>query len=114
MMKNILGCFVLAAAPAFAGSGYIDGHTLNNRLKDYDVPNKTAAQAVTGGNAQGYITGVADALDGVLFCIPNDVKVGQLIAMTERYLRDNPDKWNRNADTLIVESLRPSFPCAKK
>jgi hypothetical protein len=65
------------------------------------------------GSLIGYIVGVVDTSDNVLFCTPDNVKIGQLIDIVKKYLRDNPEKRHRPASDLVIDSLSSVFPCKR-
>lgn len=64
-------------------------------------------------NAVGYITGVADVLDGVSVCAPTNVTAGQLSDMVKKYLESYPQVRNFTADILIQRVLSTAWPCKK-
>lgn len=64
-------------------------------------------------NLIGYVAGVSDTLDGKQICVPDNVTMKQAIGIVEKYMRDNPDKWNLPASILVENSLRQVFPCAR-
>ena len=65
-------------------------------------------------NAIGYVTGVADTLQGAVVCAPQTVNAGQLVDMTKLYLEKSPAQRHRPADMLIHDMLTAMWPCAKK
>lgn len=44
-----------------------------------------------------------------LINLPKDVTNAQAYAIVNKYLAANPEKWNQNADTLIVDALSGAF-----
>jgi len=62
----------------------------------------------------GVINGIRVSVDGVLFCIPNEVDNNQLGAIARKYIKNNPEKWNEGAWSLIFTPLKKAFPCKKK
>lgn len=62
--------------------------------------------------ALGYVTGVADALMGVLVCPSANVTAGQLHDMTKQYLEQYPANRHNSADRIISYVLRSAWPCA--
>lgn len=60
----------------------------------------------------GYVAGVADSSVAVqILCIPNGTTIGQLMAMTSKYARENPDKWLETANNTVFAALHPTFKC---
>jgi hypothetical protein len=66
------------------------------------------------GRFVGYVVGISDAYGGVLFCIPEGVKVGQLASIVTTYLKNHPEKWNQSASELVIDALATAFPCKEK
>lgn len=119
LRKTLLKAAVVVTMsfPMLAHSEFYDGY----RLKEWsDADDRTESGNVQATDYQqtarlgGYIVGVYDTLDGVMFCAPNGVKVGQLIGMVKQYIRANPSKWNKPASSLVVDALAKDFPCKKK
>lgn len=102
-MKKLLLALAVACSPAHAD--FINGNVLLN-----DINGDTWSAK---GFANGYISGVANALDDVLFCLPNGVTVGQLVDVTSRYLRNNPAQRHKGASLLIVNALVQVWPCKR-
>ena len=62
----------------------------------------------------GYILGVADtATTGRLICPPYGTSAGQLVAIVAKYVTDNPDKWGKSGDWIVINALAPVFPCLR-
>ena len=59
------------------------------------------------------IMGVADAFDGAAWCSRPEVKVGQLMEVVSKYLRDTPEKLDEDASVLILDALWKAFPCKR-
>lgn len=60
--------------------------------------------------AKGYIMGVFDAYDGVLFRSPSKITVGQVKDIGKKYLKDNPKTRHEPAYALLVRAFREAFP----
>lgn len=104
-------CFIFLAFASFVGSvsaGFMTG----NKLKSYMDDSEKGA-FFNGGVYRGYIIGVHDAFDSVLFCTPKDATQGQVTAVVSKYLNANPETWNKPADEIIVSALLIAFPCKK-
>lgn len=92
-----------------AQAAFFSGNDLLNRLNQ-ETSNPNAYIL-----AQGYIVGVVDAYDDVLFCIPKEVRVGQLVDMTKNNLRNRPDaRHSTVASAYVVTALSAAFPCPKQ
>ena len=98
---------IILSAVLFAGAAqaqFISGNTLYDRMNG------------SHGNtmwAIGYVTGVADAYNGEMFCIPKSATVGQIKDIAERFLIDRPQDRHLPADILIMLALVDLFPCKK-
>ncbi|WP_420920896.1 Rap1a/Tai family immunity protein [Aeromonas veronii] len=86
--------------------------TSGNDLKSYMDENEKGGTFL-GGVYSGYVIGVHDAFDSVLFCTPENVTAGQVTAVISKYMKANPELWNQPADAIIVEALKKAFPCKK-
>jgi len=62
----------------------------------------------------GFISGVADAGDGGLFCIPPTVSAEQLSDTVIKYYSADPNKKYESAYRLVKSALVRAFPCDKK
>lgn len=92
-----------------SNAGFISG---NDLYKDLDRDIKGGA-GYAEGHSSGYITGVADAFDGVIFCLPGNVTIRQVKHVVYNYMRDNPADWNKAGDLNIVNALKQTWPCKK-
>jgi len=110
-----------------------DGNDLLDACRDADKsPDemKTQDQLRRSMMCLGYITGVADGIKvatqvneqinekprnlgdwGGLFCAPDEVKVGQVLRVVVKYLRDHPGELHNPSADLIVAALNAAFPC---
>ncbi|MFM5007340.1 MULTISPECIES: Rap1a/Tai family immunity protein [Aeromonas] len=86
--------------------------TSGNDLKSY-MDEDDNGGSFLGGVYSGYVIGVHDAFDDVLFCTPENVTKGQVKAVISKYLKANPEQWNKSADSIVIEALRGAFPCKK-
>ena len=108
---------VAAVLPCVSHANFWDGYKLKE-WADADARTERAQSSPTDyqGAAYlvGFVTGISDAWNGILICLPSGVKAGQLTAMVKKYLFANPEKWNQAASLLVMEALVPTFPCKKK
>ncbi|VTU28479.1 Rap1a/Tai family immunity protein [Variovorax sp. PBL-E5] len=65
------------------------------------------------GAAIGYIVGVSDFGDGVLFCMPSGATVGQVKQVVYNYMQKHPEAWDKSADFSIAAALQATWKCAK-
>jgi len=62
--------------------------------------------------AQGYVSGVADATQGRLWCDKTEVKTHEIDSMVFSDLKDLPEKsLSQSASGEIIKSLARRFPC---
>lgn len=97
--------FVNAASPQIANArSYESGDTLLSLCEEpQDSP--------LYGFCTGYIVGAADALDEGLFCPPEEHAKQQIVDVTVRWLRDNPEDRPGTAHSLVARALAEKFPC---
>ena len=104
---------LLVAVSAQAQAKFVDGTELARRAAVFERYNQQSS--VTDGidvaNYMGYTMGVADAVSGSLICPPGSTSAQQIGAIVAKYLRNNPEKWHQGRSTLVVDALRPVFPC---
>lgn len=62
----------------------------------------------------GFVYGVAQAYNGSLICVPEGTKAGHVVSIVTKFLEDNPEKWNKAANDIVLEALSSTFPCKKK
>ena len=108
--------FAALAVPSISRAQFWDGYTLKERADAHDrtdIGNVQPTDYEKVGSLIGFVVGVHDAVDGILVCTPNQVKVGQIVGMVKKYVRENPDKWNRAASSLVISALSSAFPCKK-
>lgn len=89
-------------------AGFTDGNELYQWLLEDEKQNGSPFQS---GLFKGYIGGVVDLGDGILFCTTKGVTRGQFTAVAAKHLKNNPEKWNKAADTIVVDALKEAFPC---
>ena len=71
--------------------------------------------AADASQFMGYVIGIVDAsiLLGAL-CPPQNATKGQLMAIVSKYIKNNPEKWNKAGADLVLDALTPVFPCKVK
>ena len=63
--------------------------------------------------ALGYVTGVADALNGSSVCPPPNVTAGQMNDMVLKYLENFPQTRSFSGDVIVQRVLVTVWPCKK-
>lgn len=102
--------------PLIVLASFFTGANLNEWGHAHDriaAKRDTAGDFTNSAMLSGYVIGVADLGDKILFCTPSNSTVGQLVAVTLKYLREHPEKWSLPADEVVTQALRNSFPCKK-
>lgn len=101
-MKKLLTTLLLV--PTMAHAGFLTG----NKLYEGMISEQTVERLY----ALGYITGVHDALEQTNHCSPSNATAGQVRDVVRRYLDQNPEFRNFDADILIRIALSKAWPCA--
>ena len=109
-MKQILLTLFLSITPITVFAGFTDGNELHEWLLEDEKENGSSFQA---GLFKGYVGGVVDLGDGILFCTTTGVTRGQFSAVVAKYLKNNPEKWNKSADVIVTDAMKAAFPCKK-
>lgn len=123
-MKQIFAVLVFAAslASGVANAKFFSGQELKDLTREIDKADRGApigddttmvARVSAIGSYMGFVAGVSDALDGLAFCIPAGVTLGQAGAVVNKYLKEHPEEWNESGTTLVARALRQAFPCKK-
>lgn len=104
---SLLLCFALMLASPVVHAGYVNGETLKGWLEE---TNKEAG-TFHSGSGFGYVAGVVDSLDGVIFCIPGDVKLGTLRSTVLTYIYANSGNLKTSAEGFVARALKNRWPC---
>ena len=109
---SALAIMAALAAPSISQAEFWDGYKLKE-LADADdrtdIGNVQPGDYQKVGSLNGFVVGVHDAVEGILVCVPNQAKVGQIVGIVKKYVRENPDKWNRAASSLVINALSSAF-----
>jgi hypothetical protein len=63
------------------------------------------------GYAKGFVRATSEALGAGAICLPDDATSVQAEAIVLKYLRGNPELWQKNAVDLVAAALKTTFPC---
>lgn len=102
-MKKILAGLLFV--PVIAHASFYTGNDLFSKMNGDSYDKFVAA---------GYVMGVYDSLNKILFCAPANVTLGQVTDMVKQYLEVNPSRRHFSADSLMSDALRQVWPCPKK
>ncbi len=94
-------------------AGGISGNVLLKGMKEYkrETAGNKDANHYESIFFQSYAIGVMDGLHGNKICPPKNTNLGQLLAMSVKYIVNNPEQWHKSAFFLISEPLIKTFPC---
>ena len=110
-MKQLITLFImLCTFSSNSWAGFISGNHLHGWLLEKE---NSIGSKFNSGLFSGYVSGVVDMGDGILFCTASGVTVGQYGAVVAKYINNNPEKWNISAHLLVVSALEEAFPCKK-
>jgi hypothetical protein len=104
-MKKLVTASCLAALTLSAQAEFVDGNKL---LSDMNGTHGLQMSAL------GYVMGVADALAGVIVCLPTNVVAGQINDMVKNYLTNVPRERSLSADIVVTKVLKDTWPCAAR
>ena len=104
-MKRLITLLALVCGSAQAQ--FYTGNELWTKLTS------TSDTYVDQSIALGFIGGVADSFNGMLFCIPGRVTVGQARDITIQHLSANPQTRHKSAYVLVSQALMAAWPCKK-
>ena len=107
-MKKVVFILALMLPINAAVAGFTDGNQLYQWMLEDEKENGSMFQS---GLFKGYIAGVVDLGDDFLFCTTVGVTRGQYTAVVAKYIKNNPEEWNKAADTIVVDALKEAFPC---
>lgn len=93
---------LLAAATTSASAQYFNGNQLLAHL------NGTPSERMM---AIGYVGGVHDSLDGIVFCSPGSATLGQVRDVVMQQLQAVPETRHRPANLLMASILGGTWPC---
>ena len=108
-MTSVMLVALLASAQANAN--FFNGTHLNEWIQDMEKPDGGRFNA---GLLSGYVAGIVDLGEGALFCLPPGATSGQYRAVVVKYVKNNPEQWDRPASALVVEALQKACPCPQK
>lgn len=79
----------------------------------FSINSPIAGDEYQSGILFGYVVGVHDALNGVLFCTPRDISIGEMADVVKNYLKNNPRELNKNASEIVRIAFTKTYPCKK-
>jgi hypothetical protein len=113
-MKVLIAGLALALSAHASGA---DGNYIAKLASAHDRVTQgrgSMADALDAGRLDGFVIAVADqsSLMG-LICTPDQVTYEQLVAVTKKALREQPDRWHWDGHLVVQLALADAFPCKK-
>jgi hypothetical protein len=112
MLKLVV--FLVACSGAVAQNSSVNFADSGNaflRVCDASQP-----PAFIDGACRGYVQGVIEGADIAakqpVFCPGPDVTLGQRYRIVVKFLRDHPEKTDRQTRYLVVDAMTAAFPCS--
>ena len=81
------------------------------RLRQDNFAMRSTDDAWYIASFQGFIDGVMSQTFKKAWCINDRTSTDQFYAVVSKYLRDNPEKWNKQSADLVLISIGKAFPC---
>lgn len=112
MKKVLIVAMLLCASDLYAGF-----YPKNMFMEDFEKHKKcelSESNCDWSANFrfQLYITGITDALiDAKIICPGANVTGRQIVAVTTKYIENNPEKWSQSTSYLVELPLLNTFPC---
>lgn len=104
---------LLTSTILFCSNSHAD-FTTGNELQQWLSASESADESrYDTGLFRGYVSGVVDTGNDVLFCTTQGVNRGQYTAVVAKYIKNNPEKWNIGASSLVIDAMKQAFPCKK-
>jgi hypothetical protein len=114
IMGIIVFSFLLSVQQSMAGLSGMDLKKKADALERVNTGKFTDSDGVEAGFFIGFVYGVAQAYNGALICIPEATQAEQVVAIVAKFIKNNPEKWNKAANYIVLEALSPTFQCNKK
>ena len=113
MKTRLLTIFVLMQSPMAEAAFFMDATALQGLLVDFEAYQEKREIRYMAKASQfiGYVTGVADALDGRQFCLPGGVDGEQTSLWVAEHLRLHARTLPRHATDAVTDALKEKYPC---
>lgn len=96
--------------PSVKAGSFYTGNKLYEWLKGW----RENSTGVGEGIGFGYVIGIVDSFNNLLFKIPDNATAGQLTDIVYIYLDRNPSIRNKGSNELVVDALIEAYPMPKK
>lgn len=115
MIKQLTFFLALSvASPSFAQPDISDGEYFLTLMDSYQAAlssQATDSDRINGALYMGYIAGIANALTGKDFCVPEGVTLGSMAKLTSKYVSDHPSIVGRHGGFIVIQALKQKYPC---
>jgi hypothetical protein len=101
---------LIAIAALVCGTAHAEYFTGN----DIQRWSEETTNNISWGMMYGYIAGVADTGQAAVFCIPQNVRLQQIVDLVKNHVAGNPATRHLSADNIIIYVLKQTWPCAEK
>jgi hypothetical protein len=112
-MKRLIVALLLALfiSTPVSASYFIQGYILVGEWHEFQKFQKKQDHDCTAyAHYMGYISGVADAFDGIAFDVPENATLAQLAETVGKYIDEHPAELNATAQDLVIKALMKKFP----
>lgn len=112
-MRVITLMAILLAMMSFTTAGAEPTQRLNGNelMKLLEAYNQKPNDNFDAGFFAGYISGVSETLNGVIWCTTGNLPYEQLLSIVGKYLDQHPEQWHMSAQYIISIALAESYPC---
>lgn len=112
MRRLLLLVGMLLVLDVNAQSHFTDGNKLLQACRELE----TRPESFMSGMCAGYASALADVMAtpypvSIRACIPEKVKLSQVIAVVTKALRDGPEQLDYSANSTAMVALSKAFPC---
>lgn len=101
---------LIAAYAAFLTMGaqahFIDGNQLLANIESQTPAERTFAI--------GFVTGVVDAAQNEIVCVPDRVTIKQVVDISKTLLQQNPSIRHKPAAYIVLKAISDVWPCKVK
>ncbi|MDD5543712.1 MAG: Rap1a/Tai family immunity protein [Acidobacteriia bacterium] len=114
-VRVLCGLALLGMVSVQGWAGFVSGTTLTAQWQEYKKRESSRVDYKETDAAfyAGYVEGIADSGDGVLFTIGGNVSVQQVLSTVGKWLEDHPKDLNKPADFLVTQALRAAYPLSE-
>lgn len=105
-MKKALIVACVAFIAMGAQAHFIDGNQLFANIESQTPAERTFAI--------GFVTGVVDAAQNEIVCVPDRVTIRQIVDISKTHLQQNPSIRHKPAAYIVLKAVSDVWPCKTK